>query len=225
MKEYKWMENQPIVRFNEIARQVANKEYAKLLAYRLIKAGKLSRITRGTYSNSDDIFSIASNLYFPGYLSGLSASYRYGLTEIIPITMSVVTTRKHKTIEYKNYQIEFVKSDEVWGYHKEGKNKDIVFIADLEKLFIDAFLYPEQLGNFEEIKNIFKNAEDIDVERVKSYLKKLKSNKVYRQVGYILEEYRDLDISSLIKINKNYYSLDPFQKKRKALDKKWRLFI
>ncbi len=225
MNSYEWMKTQTIVRFNEIARRVANKEYAKLLVYRLIKAGKLFRITRGAYSNSDDIFSIASNLYFPGYLSGLSASYRYGLTEIIPITMSVVTTKKHKTIEYKNYQIEFVKSDEVWGYHKEGNNNEIVFIVDLEKLFIDSFLYPRQMGNFNEIENVFKNADSIDVGKVKEYLKKQKSNKLYRQVGYMLEKYNNIDISGLMEVNKNYYQLDPFQKRKKKFNKKWRMFL
>jgi predicted transcriptional regulator of viral defense system len=225
MKRYEWMDNQPIIRFNEIARRVKSKEYAKLLVYRLIKSGRLARITKGLYSTSDDIFSIASNIYFPSYVSGISASYRYGLTEAIPITVSTVTTKKHKTIEYENYRIEFVKSNEVWGYHKEGSNNEIIFIADLEKLFIDAFLYPGQLGNFEEIKNVFENAKNIDVEKLKAYLKKLKSNKIYRQVGYMLEKYNNLDISRLMKIDRNYYLLNPFGKKGKKLDKKWRLFI
>ncbi|MDO8553681.1 MAG: hypothetical protein Q7S22_02650 [Candidatus Micrarchaeota archaeon] len=225
MENREWLKKTSVIRLNEISRRVSSKAYAKLLVHRLIKSGKLSKITKGIYSASDDIFSIASNIYFPSYISGLSASYRYGITEVIPIIITIITGKKHKRIEHSGYKIEFIQSKKVWGYHKEGNDNEAVFIADFERLVIDVFFYPKQMGNFDEIENIFKSIEKIDVEKLKGYLKRVKSNKIYRQVGYMLEKYRGLDISNLMKINRNYYQLNPFVKKGKTLDRKWRLYL
>lgn len=224
MKDYTWLKKQPIIKFNEIARRVASNAYAKLMVHRLIKAGKLIKISKGYYSASENIFSVASGIYFPSYISGLSVAYMYGTTEIIPITITVVTSKKHKKIYFMNYIIEFVKSKDVWGYHKEGEGNTTMFIADYERSLIDAFLHPAQMGNFDEIENLFKNVDKVDLNRLKSYLQKLKSNKLYRQIGYLLEKHKTIDISGLMKLNKNYYNLNPFEKGQRT-DKKWRLII
>ncbi|MBI5636244.1 hypothetical protein HY993_04750 [Candidatus Micrarchaeota archaeon] len=224
MRNNEWMEKFPVIRLNEIARRTKSKAYAKLLVHRLVRAGKLTKAARGAYSAFEDVFSVASNLYFPSYVSGLSASYRNGLTEAIPISITVITGGKHKKIEYKKYVVEFIDSKQLWGYHKEGKDNGVVFAADLEKLLLDAFLHPRQFGNFEEIENAFKNSENIDVEKLKAYLLRLNSNKVYRQVGCLLERHQGTDLSGLMPVNKNYYRLNPFIGKGRKLNKKWRLF-
>ena len=221
MKEQKWMSAKPVLNFIDIARRFTDRGYARLFVHRLIKSKKLKRITKSRYTTSEDIFLIASNLYFPGYISFLSASAYYGYTEIIPQRIYIVTAHDHKKIDFEKYSLYFVKLNPVWGYKQD---KEGIFIADTEKLLIDVFLKPNYMGNFNEIENIFRNISSIDREKLKNYLKRINSNKIYRQVGYMLEQHQRIDILDLFPINKNYYSLNPFQRGKK-LNKKWRLFI
>ncbi len=214
----------PTIRFNDIAKRTANREYAWILVHRLVKEGKLKRITKGVYTTSDDIFSIASNIYYPSYISFLAASYLNGFTEAIPRTVSIATAKGHKPVEFAGYLIDFVRLDSIWGYHKEGSGGHTYFIADVEKLMIDSFLRPDRMGNFAEIENVFSMAEGVEEGRMSEYLKKIGSGMLSRKVGYMLEKHRGIDISESIKIDKNYYQLNPF-KKGKTLNKKWRLFV
>lgn len=224
MKDKEWLKKSPVIRFNEIARRLKSKAYAKVFVHRMIKQGVLKKVSKGIYSTSKDIFSIASNIYYPSYISFLSASYRFGLTEIIPRVISIVTTKKHKSLEFERYTIDFIPLKEIFGYSKEGNGSSVTFMVDIEKLMIDAFLKPKNMGNFEEIKNIFEKSEKIDIEKIRHYLKKLNSNKIYRQVGYMLEEYAGIDVYGIMPINKNYYNLNPFKGNRK-INKKWRLRV
>ena len=214
----------PTVRFKDIAKRTSSQEYAWTLVHRMVKNGKLKRVAKGVYTASDDAFAIASNIYYPSYISFITASYLYGFTETIPITIYVVTRKPHKKIKIMGYDIEFIRLDSVWGYHKEQKEEHLIFLADVEKLMIDSFLRPEKMGNFTEIENVFKMAEKIDVDKIKEYLKKIDSEMISRKVGYMLERHKGIDISEIVKTDRNYYQLNPFKKSNK-IDKKWRLFI
>lgn len=226
MKWRDWIGSRTIVRFGEVARRVKSKGYARLLVHRMLKQGILKRLAQGCYSVSNDVFSIASNIYYPGYLSFISASYRYGFTEAIPRTVYVAVPKRRKNIAWEGYDIRFIPLKHIWGYHKEGRDSSTSFIADVEKLMIDAFLYPQAMGNFEEIENVFRKVETVDLERMKEYVKRLDSNRIYRQIGYLLEKYQQISLKGLLPIDKNYYNLNPFQKKRaKKINKKWRLFF
>jgi len=218
------LSNSPIIRFNEICRRVNKEKYAKQLVSRLVKNGKLKRVKKGVYTSCEDIFSIASNIYYPSYISFISASYRFGFTETIPIIIYIVVNKRHKPIKFEGYIIEFVCLKDVFGLHKQGRDKNTVFTADLEKLMIDSFLRPKYMGNFEEITNIFKNSGKVNEKKLRNYLNRTNSNKVYRQVGYLLEKYKKINIYGLFPIDKNYYDLNPFQKGKK-IDNKWRLKI
>ena len=224
MDKYDWLKKHPVIHFNEIVRKIGNRNYAKIFVHRLIKAGKLRTIGKGAYSASDNIFAIASNVHFPSYLSFLSASYLYGFTQAIPVRAYVVTEKKHKTAKIMDYEIEFVASRHVWGYHKEKQGEEDIFLADIEKLMIDAFLKPEHMGNFNEMENIFVQSSEPSLEKLKEYMLRLDSGRIYRQVGYMLEKHKGIDIHGWMKFDKNYYSLNPFQRGRK-IDKKWRLRV
>lgn len=222
--EKEWLKKSPVIRFSDIVRKLKNKEYAKVFVYRAVKSGTLKRITRGLYSTSDNVLPIASNIYYPSYLSFLSASHYYGLTEVIPRVVYVATPLKHSELEFSGYEIKFVKTGEMWGYNKVGEGTNIIFIAELEKLLIDAFLNPNAMGNFEEITNLFKLAKNINLDKLKEYLIKMNSNKIYRQIGFLMEKYQQKDISGAMKLDRNYYQLNPFKEGSK-INKKWRLMI
>ena len=214
----------PVVNFNEIVRRVNSREYAKQVVQRMINKKQLTRIKKGLFTASNNALSVSSNIYCPSYISFLAASQYYGLTEIIPRVISVVTPNRYKPVEFKNYKIEFVYLNKIFGYHKKRRGKEVIVISDLEKLMIDAFLKPKHMGNFEEIKNVFKNAGHLDKKKLVEYLKKINSKKIYCQVWYMTEKYCKLDIKGALQINKNYHDLNPFLRGKK-INTKWRLRI
>ncbi len=224
MKDTSWMNKNPVFTLADAGRRFNRKAYAKLALHRLVKAGRIKRVMNGKYATSKDAFAVSSNLFSPSYVSFLSASCRYGFSEIIPRKISVVTKRRHTAFEYENYLIEFQAMTEVWGYHKEGEGNHLVFLADVEKLMIDAFLKPGEMGNLTEIENVFTHADEFNVDKLRQYLKRLGSEAVYRKVGYMLEKHRGVDIHGLFKPSRNYHQLNPF-KKSKQINKKWRLFV
>ncbi|MEM3556071.1 MAG: hypothetical protein QXF56_05110 [Candidatus Micrarchaeia archaeon] len=223
MKE-EWLGRYPVLRFNDAARHFRSREYARVFLHRMAKANKVRRITKGVYATTDDIFAIASNIYYPSYISFLSASYLYGFTEAIPIAVHVATPGRHKPLEVMGYRIEFVQMKEVWGYGKERRGSADVFIANVEKLMIDAFLKPEHMGNFHEIERVFANSGGIDIEKLREYLLRLGSGRVYRQVGFMLEKHKKIDIWGWMEVDRNYYHLNPFHPGKK-INTKWRLRI
>jgi predicted transcriptional regulator of viral defense system len=224
MKLKELVAKQQIIRFNDILRITKSNSYAKVLIHRAIKSGALIQIRKGVYSASNDIYVIASNIYYPSYLSFLSASYLYGFTEAIPVTVYVATSQKHKGLDVLEYIIKFKRIPHVYGYHKEKHEGGEIFLADQEKLMVDSFLYPECMGNFLEIENVFSKSAAPDLNRLKNYLARIGSNKAYRQIGYMVEKYKQVDISGWMKIDRNYHDLNPFLKGRK-INKKWRLRI
>jgi len=219
-----WLESYPVLRFNDAVRHFNSREYARVFLHRMAKAGRVRRITKGVYATTNDIFAIASNIYYPSYISFLSASYLYGFTQTIPIAVYVATTESHKPLEVLGYRIEFVRMREMWGYRKERRGDADAFIADVEKLMIDAFLKPEQMGNFHEIERVFASSTKLDVGRLREYLLRVGSGKVYRQVGFMLERHRRIDIWGWMEVDRNYYSLNPFQP-GKRINTKWRLRV
>src|SRR3989338_11699103 len=94
---------------------------------------------------------VASNIVIPSYISFWSASYYYGFTEQILVTMYIASTRRVKNFKALGYKIKFVKISNFFGYHKIKTNNGEMFIADHEKLLIDALQNQKQMGNFDEI--------------------------------------------------------------------------
>ncbi len=224
MNKHEWLKKHPVIRFNDAVRRLGSRAYAKLFLHRMAKAGRIKRITKGIYSTSDDVFAIASNIHYPAYISFISASYLYGVTQAIPIRVYVAAAKKFKSLDTAGYQLEFVQTREVWGYHKEKHGEGEVFIADIEKLMIDAFLKPECMGNFYEIERLFSGLLKPDTEKLKEYLLRLNSQRVYRQIGYMLEKQMGIDISGWMELDRNYYTLNHF-KPGKRVDRKWRLRV
>jgi predicted transcriptional regulator of viral defense system len=201
-----------------------NREYSKLVLNRLFKRGLIKRITKNTYTLKNDIYVVASNLKIPSYISFWSASYYYGYTEQILNTIYIACTRKINIVRYLEYKIKFIKIKDFFGYKKINTDNGEVFIVEIEKLLIDSLLYHKEMGNFDEIEKIFKNS-NINKEKLLSYLKKINNKSLNKRVGYLLEKYKDIDISKNFKNDRNYVFLNQFSKKYKTLNSKWMVKI
>jgi predicted transcriptional regulator of viral defense system len=116
--------------------------YGYLVAYRMKKAGVLHEIEKGKYSLESDPFMVASWITWPSYISCLSALHYWGLTEQLPFTIHVVTTRKRKkkSVAFGGAKIEFIhlKKSSFLGFKKVPYHGSEIFIAEKEKAIVDA---------------------------------------------------------------------------------------
>jgi len=201
-------------------------KYARTFLQRQFKANKLSRITKGKYSKSKDIYKIATNLFTPSYLSFWSASYFKGYTEQIVNEIQVAVTKKHKKINFEEYNINFSKLNKkcFFGFEKIKYGNGFIFVVDDEKLIIDSINIEKKIGNFDEILKIIKNAQ-IDREKIIKYLKRINNKSLNKKIGYLLEEYRAIDLSKEINYNdSNYVNLSTFFECTQ-INKKWKVKI
>ncbi|MEK6920755.1 MAG: type IV toxin-antitoxin system AbiEi family antitoxin [Nanoarchaeota archaeon] len=220
--------SRPIIDISFIKKVIpANEHYASLVISRLRKKGLLKKITKNKYTTIENMPVLATQLYTPCYLSSWSASQYYGYTEQILNTLQVVVTKRREAISFENYRINFIVLPKryFFGYTKLETKEGAIFIAEPEKLLIDALLRPREMGNFDEIINIVKNA-PLDAEKLVEYLLATKNISVIKRVGFLMEKYKSIDLSPRLKIkDKNYVSLNPFTKKAKQIIPKWRLKV
>ncbi|MHA1784630.1 MAG: type IV toxin-antitoxin system AbiEi family antitoxin domain-containing protein [Candidatus Helarchaeota archaeon] len=199
-----------------------DRNYARLILYKLNNKRYIKRITKNVYTMKDNIFLIASNLTYPSYISFWSASYFLGYTEQIVNTIQIATRMKKKLINFENYKIRFIPMRNFFGYKKLTTNEGDIFIVENEKLVIDLFLRPRESGNFIEIIKIFKNAK-FSERKIMDYLKKVGKQTIIKRVGFLIEKYKGIDLSSSFDLDRNYIYLNPFSNEAKNVDKKWRV--
>lgn len=113
---------------------------------RLVRSGVLLRSARNVYTLFTDPFrveKIASELYFPSYLSFEYALSYYSILSQVPFTVTFATSRPTKKMTIGGVAIEFshLKKDLFFGYIlKDGK-----YIAEKEKALLDQ-LYMVSMG-------------------------------------------------------------------------------
>lgn len=142
---------------------------------RLVKSGILIRKARNIYLLFNAPFEmekIATELYFPAYLSFESALSYYGLLSQVPFTITMATTRPAKKITVGGIEIEYshLKKELFFGYTlSDGK-----YIAEKEKALLDMF-YMVRLGkrtiNISEL-----DLKDIDGKKLRDYAKRFPSS-------------------------------------------------
>lgn len=146
----------------------------KPLVSRLVKAGILVRVTSSYYrlfSKPWNIENLATNLYYPSYLSLEKVVGDTGILNQKAYTYTFVTTRKTKKMTIEGQEVEFrqIIPDLFFGYF-DAKG---YYLAYPEKAFLDC-LYFMSLGkgylDFEEL-----NLKLLQKKRLFSYLKKYPS--------------------------------------------------
>lgn len=216
--------NTPIITKTEIKKlRSYSDDYAYTLLNRLKKKNRIRQIKKGKYTAIDNAYVIFSNLYIPSYISFWSASYIKGYTEQIVNTIHVITTKNYPAIDFENYHVEFhrFKKRFFFGYEKVNHGKYFVFIADDEKLLLDCLLLQENIGNFDELKKLIINA-SINEEKIVDYLNRINSTALNKRVGFLLEYYKGIDISSKVEKDRNYALLTRYNKPE-VIDNKWRV--
>lgn len=227
------LEKYPIFNLKIVSEVIEkNTEYAKLVIYRLKKSKLVYEIEKNKYTTHKDPFIIASNIIWPCYISFWSALRYYNLTEQLPQTIFIITTksRKKRIIDFYNTKIIFtkIKPKYYFGYKKEKYQDFNIFIAEKEKAVIDSALFKKV--SFSEIASIVKNAKNnnaINIDLIINYLIKIKNKSLIKRFGFLFDK---LGISNCEKLKKyiDYryvpldYAIKPKGRKLKK-DKKWRI--
>ena len=219
----KKLEEKPVFRLHDIQRiELCSRQYAILVLNRLAKRGLIKRVAENTYTTKHDINVIASNVTYPSYISFWYASYYMGYTEQIVNTVQVATTARRKSINFERYDIKFIPLEYFFGYRKIRTDEGDIFLAENEKLLIDALLRPKECGNFDEIEKMFENSK-ISEEKMIDYLKKIGVQTLIKRACFLLEKIKNIDLSREFKLDKNYVILNPFSAKITKVNSKWRL--
>jgi len=195
--------------------------YSSLILERLANKNIIRKIKKGKYTSSTNIYTIATNMISPSYISFWSGIAYKGKTEQILNTIFVACTKKTRNVEFEGYKIIFVKLSKrnFFGYRKEIAGNEELFIADNEKLLIDCLLFPRYSGNIDEVIKLIESTE-FDQEKIMDYLKIINNNSLNQKLGFLLEKYKNINLKLNIK-TKNYIRL-PIKSKLK-IDKKWRI--
>ncbi|MBN2251101.1 MAG: hypothetical protein JW724_03390 [Candidatus Altiarchaeota archaeon] len=176
-----------------------------------------------------DVYSVASNLVWPSYISFWTALSYYKYTEQLPSTIFVATTRQKKDLRLENGTIKFVRiaGSRFFGYRKT----DDTIIAEKEKALVDSLLLPRYAGGIAEAGKCLKNAwEEVDKETLVGYALKMKNKTLLKRLGYLIEKNKlTIDAKLLDKLERNigrgYSKLDPTLGGKGGYDNKWKLMV
>lgn len=177
-------------------------------------------------------FVIASYLVEPYYIGYWSALNYHGLTEQIPSTTLVATTKPKSPLEILGAIYYFVKIEKrkFFGFEEIAIEDWKVSISSPEKTMADSLDHPEHCGGIDEIaRSIYFNHEELDLKRIYSFAEKMGNMTILKRLGYILEA-TDLvkkcgDLFSNFKPSKGYPALDPLSPKKGKHNSRWGLLV
>lgn len=218
--------------------------YAKVIASRLVKKKWILLLEKGKYlivpldAGTESIYTehefvIASSLVNPYYIAYWSALNYYGMTEQVPFTVFVASTKriKNKKIHDVNYEFITLSKKKFFGSitaNISGKN---IFISDREKTVADCLDHPEYCGNITEAAKALWNArKEIDFKKLINYAIKMKNRAILKRLGYLIHKLeiivpQDIDKEIKRNLSKGYSMLDTAKKANGKYNSEWNLMI
>lgn len=203
----------------------------KNVIYRLKDKHRVIEIERGKYLLapaksgvegywSEHTFKILNKLIDTYYVSYWTALHYWGMTEQIPRTIYVVTTKIKKDIEFFGEKIQFVTivPKKFYGYTTEKIDDDYFTIATREKTIIDCLDRPAYCGGVAELfKGLWTTRDQINFDDLLNATEKFDASSVQRRLGYLLEKsdlLRGYEYKKLKGNFKGFRWLDPSANKK-----------
>ncbi len=218
-----------IFTLNNIATLInVKKSNAKKIVTRMIAKNYLGTIEKGKYyipnTQTSSIFNLASKIIIPCYLGTETAFEYYGLSNIIPKIIRVITPKYHHNILTSNGKIVFIKfsKQRFFGYRESR----FISIPDIEKAFVDS-LYLGEFPFFTDLVNYYKTLisfdDDINYTKLKEYALKMNSKTLINRVGFFLDYVgKEEEADEILKyIYKNKFVPIDNSKMEKFNNKKW----
>ena len=141
-------------------------------------------------------FVIASHLVEPYYIAYWSALNHHGLSEQIPRTTFIATTKPKMplTILDSDYYFVAIEKRKFFGSQEIEIEDWKVSISTPEKTIADCLDHPEHSGGIDEVaKAIYFNHKDFDLAKVYEFAKRMENLTILKRLGYILETANLLD--------------------------------
>jgi len=218
--------------------------YAKVIANRLVKKKWAIFLEKGKYLivpleagvesiHTEHEFIIASGLVQPAYIAFWSAMNYHGMTEQVPFTVFIASTKRRKNKKIHDVRYEFItlSKKKFFGFttvNIAGKN---IFISDKEKTIADCLDHPEYCGDITEAAKALWNArKDIDFRKLIDYTVKMNNRAILKRLGYLIQKLKikipeDIEIEIKNNISKGYAVLDTAKTKKGRYSSEWMLLI
>ncbi|MBM3334589.1 type IV toxin-antitoxin system AbiEi family antitoxin domain-containing protein [Candidatus Sumerlaeota bacterium] len=177
-------------------------------------------------------FVVASMLVRPYYVGFWSALNHHGLTDQIPRTTFVATTRARHAVTVLDSEYCFVKlaRRKFFGWQEVQIEGRKVRISDLEKTVADCLDHPKHCGGIEQVaRAIYFSHDEFDLKRVVRYAKHMGNGAILKRLGHILEatgllpQYERLFAG--FKPSAGFPKLDTLSPPTGKHDGRWRLLV
>lgn len=177
-------------------------------------------------------FVIASYLTEPYYIGFWSALNYHSLSDQIPRTNYIATTKARKPLNILDSTFQFVKLErkKLFGTTEIEIEDRKIEISNPEKTVADCLDHPEHCGGIDEIaRSIYFSHRELDFETIREHALKMDNLTIMKRLGYILEKTGLLEnymkIFEDFKPSKGYPALDPISLRKGRHNKKWGLLI
>lgn len=150
----------------------------------------------------------------------------HGLTEQVPRTVFVATTRKRRPLDFDGARFVFVKVApyKFFGYQREIIGDLPVLIAEVEKALVDSLDQPRYAGGLAEVaKALHQAQEQLDMERLVEYANRMRNRSLCSRLGYLLERFGK-PIEGL-NTSQSFVRLDPQGEAEGPYDRRWRVRV
>jgi len=216
----------------DIVRWLVRKKWVLPLKRGLYAVVPLDVGIRGADAFVVHSFVIASMLVEPYYVGYWSALNYHGLTEQIPRTTFVVTTKARHPVEVLDAEYYFVKLTprKFFGWQEVEVEGQAVRLSTPEKTIADCLDHPEHCGGIEQVaRAIYFSHEELDLARVVEYAEKMGNRTILKRLGHILEVTGMFplcgELLADVKLSAGFPKLDPLSPKTGKHNTRWQLLV
>ncbi|MCL6505904.1 MAG: type IV toxin-antitoxin system AbiEi family antitoxin domain-containing protein [Bryobacteraceae bacterium] len=165
------------------------------------------------------------------YLSHATAMEIHGMTTQPQLVVLVSTPKPRRSVTALGVEFRFVRCRRrhLFGLTEHWVTKqEKVRVSDLERTIIDGLKQPEHCGGVTEVaKGLWMRRQDVNVDRLVEYAKRIGVGAVVRRLGFLLETYEMAGAPDLDRLRNGltatYVRLDPVLPGEGKRLRRWRL--
>lgn len=166
----------------------------------MVKHGRTVRLDRGSYAVADGLgrispLAVGSHLTPDGFVSLWTAADYYKVTSQDVSTVAVVTATRRRRFSSDDLGASFAfhmtTPDRLFGWHEEPIDGVFARLADIERMLIDLLWFEGTAGVPEpaQVLAIWRaSASTVNPFVLVDYAKKMRSQRLSRRVGYLMDE-------------------------------------
>ncbi len=174
------------------------------------KKGLMKSVERGKYVLTEaweelDVYEIVPEIFKPSYIGFWSALHYHNMTDQVPRTVFVATTKRKKPLQLQGQTIRYVtiKSRLFFGYQRFGK----ALVSDREKTVIDCLGHLEYSGGIGQVYEAV--TDQLDPGKMVDYCLRTGSSAIASRLGYLMERKGlDFEKDGLKAMLRTYAKLD-----------------